>query len=653
MNREFLHLFNQELQILKEQASEFATEFPGIADRLGGLLEEQMDPMVLGLLQGSAFLAARVQLKIKHEFPEFTANLLEQLVPNYLSPTPSVLLARVMPTYGDPALRDGRLIKRHSYIDATYRERDRRVACRYRLSSDVHLWPLQIDDVEFMPTVAPMHALGLAPDAATAAGLRITLSVRSALRQEDEVPLEETQKKPESWAAGLRIPSLPIYLAGAESDADALYELIFAQTISLSVRYLDNFGDPVVIRLDPEQILQLGFDEEDEFFYSDARVFRGFDFLREYFMFPRKFLGFRLDRLGEALAKVPARSFEIIIGFSESSPRLASVIKRDSLILFAAPAINLFEMSTDRVPVKANQHEYQVIVDRSRMLDYEPHRLLSVYAHFPGGRVKQPVSPLYSAPLDGQSSNGLFYTIRRIPRRRSSEEQMQGVQSDYTGTDLFVSLVEPAGLDDDEGVMELSLRAICSNRHLTEQLPVGEGGADFRLTDDMTLDIRCAAGPTTPREPLLSQQRGRTEAVFGGASTWRLINLLSLNHLGLVERGGGRGAQALREVLSLFADLADSATERRIRGVRSVDAKPVVRRVRHRIGTGTARGTEVTVTIDEKAFEGGGGFLLGAVLDRFFSEYAGINHFTQLVVRSVERGEIKRWPPRIGLRRPL
>ena len=55
--------------------------------------------------------------------------------------------------------------------------------------------------------------------------------------------------------------------------------------------------------------------------------------------------------------------------------------------------------------------------------------------------------------------------------------------------------------------------------------------------------------------------------------------------------------------------------------------------------------------LEEKAFEGSGAFLLGAVLDRFFAEYVAINHFTQTVVRTPERGEIMRWPPRIGLRR--
>jgi type VI secretion system protein ImpG len=129
--------------------------------------------------------------------------------------------------------------------------------------------------------------------------------------------------------------------------------------------------------------------------------------------------------------------------------------------------------------------------------------------------------------------------------------------------------------------------------------------------------------------------------------------MLSTNHLGLVERAGGRNAEALRETLAMFADMNDAVTERRIRGIRSVDSRPVTRRVRERSGVGTARGAEITVTIDERAFEGSGVFLLGAVLDRYFVLYSAFNHFTQTVIRSVERGEIMRWPPRMGARGPL
>ncbi|MEO1065711.1 MAG: type VI secretion system baseplate subunit TssF, partial [Actinomycetota bacterium] len=77
MDREFLALYNQELRYLNDHADEFAKEFPGIAERLGGLTRDSQDPLIAGLLEGAAFLAARVQLKLKHEFHEFTSNYLD------------------------------------------------------------------------------------------------------------------------------------------------------------------------------------------------------------------------------------------------------------------------------------------------------------------------------------------------------------------------------------------------------------------------------------------------------------------------------------------------------------------------------------------------------------------------------------------------
>ena len=161
MNREFLEFYNRELALLREQAGEFAQEYPGVAERLGGLTGERLDPMIGGLLEGSAFLAARVQLKIKHEFAEFTTNLLDQLVPHYLAPTPSALLAQVQPKFGDPALRDGRTIPRGAYLDAAYRELERNIACRFALAAPITLWPFEIVDAEYFAAPGPLQALGL------------------------------------------------------------------------------------------------------------------------------------------------------------------------------------------------------------------------------------------------------------------------------------------------------------------------------------------------------------------------------------------------------------------------------------------------------------------------------------------------------------
>jgi type VI secretion system protein ImpG len=515
------------------------------------------------------------------------------------------------------------------------------------------LWPFDVAGAEYFATPAPLQALGIPAGTDVVAGMRICLVHRTAARPEDEPTGTEAGGAPESWIAGCRTAELPVYLLGSEGDAVALYEQLFSSCSGVYARYLDGSGEPTVLPLPEGSVTQIGFEPDEALLPNDRRVFRGFDLLREYFLFPRKFLGFRLQNLQRIIPQIRSRSVDLVFTFHDANTRLLAAVQPSMFALYTAPAVNLFEMSTDRIPVRPSQHEYHLVPDRSRPLDFEPHRVLDLYAHYRGGRQKVKVQPLYSASDPEALQRGLFYTVRRLPRRRSSEERKHGTPSDYTGTDMFVSLAEPAGIDDGLAVAELSVRALCSNRHLPEHLPVGTGGADFRLLDNVTLDVTCVAGPTPPREPIIKQLQSRTETAHTGSVTWRLINMLSVNHLGLVQHGAGRDGQGLREILSLFGELSESATERKIRGVRSVNSRPVVRRVRQRMGIGAARGIEVTVTLDERGFEGSGVFLLGAVLERFFAEYAAINHFTQTIIRTVERGEIMRWPPRAGTRGTL
>lgn len=650
MHREFVELYNRELALFYEHAKEFAEEFPGIADRLGGLTRERSDPMFAGLIQGAAFLAARVQLKLKHEFPEFTDNLIEQLLPGFLAPVPSCLLAKIKPSFGDPALREGRTIKRGAFLDAVYREREKNVACRFTLCSDITIWPFELMRAEYVPTPGPLHALGIEANVRLMAGLRLTLRCRSAPRIEDEAPDDATPVDPLSLFAGCPISSLPFYLVGPEADAVAMCEQIFANRAGVYVRHLDEFGDPQVTEMTGVQIEQVGFGDDETLFPYDTRMFRGFAYLQEYFTFPRKFLGFRLKTNKRELFPLPARAIDVIIAFKEPAPRLAAAIDASMFSLYASPAINLFPKTTDRIPIKASQHEYQVIPDRSHQLNFEAHTILDVFAHYPGRPQKERVLPLYSSPLALNPNQAqLHYTVRRMPRRRTSDERRFGTPSDYVGTDVFISTTAPGALGDSAKIMELSVRALCSNRHLTDQLPVGSAGADFTFIDDTSLQVVCAIPPTRPKEPPLHQKHDTGVDIGAGPTAWRLINMLSLNHLGLTRRDG----LALREILSIFADLNDTVLDRRVRSIRSIATRPVVRRLQSRTGVGAARGIEVNVTFDEKSFEGSGVFLLGSVLDRFFAEYAALNHFSQTIISTIDRGPIMQWPPRSGSRRPL
>ena len=112
------------------------------------------------------------------------------------------------------------------------------------------------------------------------------------------------------------------------------------------------------------------------------------------------------------------------------------------------------------------------------------------------------------------------------------------------------------------------------------------------------------------------------------------------------------GANALRDLLKLYADTSEASIRKQVEGLRSITSKPITRRVNTPGGgpIAFARGLEIAVTFDELPFEGVGIFVLGSVLEQFFARYVSINSFTETVVRSQSRGEVMRWPARIGLR---
>src|SRR3954447_23159569 len=112
MDRRLLNYYNRELAHLRETGAEFAREFPKIAGRLA--LEEFTcaDPYVERLLEGFAFLAARVHLKLDAEFPRFTQSLLEAASPPYRGPTPSMVVAQLRRSSVEGSLNDGMLVPR-------------------------------------------------------------------------------------------------------------------------------------------------------------------------------------------------------------------------------------------------------------------------------------------------------------------------------------------------------------------------------------------------------------------------------------------------------------------------------------------------------------------------------------------------------------
>ena len=168
----------------------------------------------------------------------------------------------------------------------------------------------------------------------------------------------------------------------------------------------------------------------------------------------------------------------------------------------------------------------------------------------------------------------------------------------------------------------------------------GGGKTDFTLDAAApVVAIRGIKGPSRPFLPLAM-----------GSLAWRLISHLSLEYLSLVDGDGHEGAAALRDMLELYATTADSAVQKQIDGVRSIRVQRTVRRLPVPGPIAFGRGLQISVEVDELAFQGGSAFLFGLVLEQFFQRYVSINSFTETVVLSSTRGEIMHGAPRCGER---
>ena len=90
LNRHYL----DELAYLRDLGREFARAHPEIAGHLG---EIGTDPDVERLLEGVAFIGARIRQKLDDEIPELTHALIDCFWPQWLCPLPATSVVQAVP----------------------------------------------------------------------------------------------------------------------------------------------------------------------------------------------------------------------------------------------------------------------------------------------------------------------------------------------------------------------------------------------------------------------------------------------------------------------------------------------------------------------------------------------------------------------------
>lgn len=636
MDERLLELYERELRHLRETAAEFGRDYPKIAGRLSLDLDGKdlcPDPHVERLLEGFAFLAARVHLKLDAEFPRFTQGLLETVYPDYLCPLPSMAIVKLEPEEQEAALAAGFVIKRGTLLRSQLGKGER-TACTFSTAQDVRLLPLTVAEVRyFTRDLAELN-------------LPRALGGRAALR----IRLRKTIPNP---FGEIRADPMIFYIRGADELPGQIYEQIFAHKSRLVVQAPAGRDQKATI-LGAECIRRVGFAPNQALLPPAPHGFEGYRLLREYFAFPQRYLFFELAGFQEALAKVPGEELDLIILLDEVDTRLEGRVDRTCLEPYCTPVINLFEKKLDRILINNRFSEFHLMPDRNRPLDFEIYQVNSVTGFGETPDDERRFLPFYQA-RDTDLETSAFYTVNRVPRLFSDRERLTGRRSSYAGTDVFVNIVDGDMSPHRPDLRQLEIRALCTNRHLPIQMAKGVGRSDFTMDLSAPVAaIRILQGPVLPRPSLvLAGQNPEQPHVASGRFAWRLISHLSLNHLSLADTDTETGAEGLREILRLYADPNDRQTLKQIDGLRQVRYQPIIRRVDLPGPITFARGLEITVLFDESAFEGQGVFVLGTVLEQFFTKYVSLNSFTETVIATQQRKEIMRWPAQMGKRQIL
>lgn len=600
MSADLLTYYERELSFLRQMGAEFAAKYPKIAGRLLLEADRSEDPHVERLIQGVAFLAARVHHKLDDDFPEITDALLGVLYPHFLAPLPSMSIVQFVLDPDQGKVTSGYRIERGAML---YSPPVSGAPCRFRTCYPTTLWPLEVVSARFDTP----DRLGSAPKAA--AVLRLELRCLGG-----------------TTFSELTLDHLRFFLHGESSLVYALYELLLNNTGQVQLRPAQEEKETRPLVLSPRCLRPVGFEPDEGLLAYTARSFIGYRLLQEYFTFPEKFLFFDVHELDRA-ARAGFRDRMEILLFLDRVPRLEQPISADTFRLGCAPIINLFEHIAEPIRLTHAQTEYQIIPDARRQSVTEVYSVDAVINASP--YLPEPVhfKPFYSFKhvADRERQQTFWHTTRRPSPKKGDP-----------GTEVYLSLVDLNFQPTLPAAETLTLHVTCTNRDLPGKLPFGGERGDLSLEGAAPLSrIRCLKKPTETIRPSL--RRG---------AQWRLLSHLSLNYFSIGE--GGR--EALQEILQLYDFSSDSPViQQQIAGITKLASRRVVGRPASMPWNGFCRGLEVNIEFDEEKYVGSSVFLFASVLEKFLGLYASVNSFSQLVVTTQQRKEpVKRWPPRAG-----
>lgn len=600
---QLLDRYNEELRFLRQEGALFAQENPQVAARLGLHADAVTDPFVERLLEGVAFLSARVHARMDRECAEFAEQALARVGPAFCNVTPSMTTFSFFPDYSSPESQRGRTIPKGSIILGQTPGSPQPV--KFVTGRKVELLPLRLAQAECSRSVSGL------PSAAALHLVKTSAVIRLQFEIEANTNLGDLAKVLTGQPSGLE--PLTITIGGDAPLAFGLHHVLLAEAEQIHLVASDDRRSHVVTL--PSTALRLpALDDDHALLPADIGGLPGIRLLREYLAQPSNFLGLELHGLIELAKRCPqARSFEVLVGLRTQPQLLMGRVTPAMFHLFATPVINLYARRLDPVHYDAGASSQWLLVDRMKPNAYHLFALTAVSAVSGQGHVMKLAPVMGGLSFEDAVPPGHY----GLGRHRISGASARSNDPMASHDRLAVSL--PAGPAHRGRVMSLHMDGlVCDRSWQPEEIL----RASLSLSEPMGVGrIECLWVPSAPRAmPDLSR-------------CWEAIAFLGDSPVAFGRRAQVEPLETLAQWIGLAADAADPVDQQRIAGLRSVRLSTALSPCASAAPTGWVHTIKVALDIATAHHADHGGWLFGRMVAQALSETVSMNDGMEVELR--------------------
>ena len=596
--RKLLNHYEAALEYIRYFAKEFSQLHPKLASHLHNN-ENVNDPFIDDLIEANALLNARIHNKMDKDFYTFCNYLINVFYPNYFKPMPAMSIAKF--NFQPEKIENIITIDKSSQLQINTIQGE---ICNFQTCYTVKLLPLEIKQITLYNTYFDSGKL----DKTDYLTINLKFFHRKFNINNDPY-----------WRFYINAPLLHAY---------KIYELIFYQTENIKLYNSSNnqFIDNI-------KIAAVGFKAEDNLLPHDARVFRGYTLMTEFFCFPEKFLFFDIiyppNLLDETLKNTDNLDIVFQLKQTIKKDEFEQIIKINIFELGCTPIINLFHKTARPFELTHTQTEYPLIPDTNN-----PHETAEVFSVVNVEFIDQNNNIIECAPHYGKKYNHSeiknFYTTKCGLRNSHKSEKHSAIEAtisfihenmDYTHYQELYVMID----------------LLCTNRNLTHHISLHKN--QIKLSNNKQQNIKDIK-LLTNFSPVM--RRAINKTIHSTLISHLLSNYFSLND-------EENKLTKIHQIIGFSAVNHLIDVENLLTSIKAITCNPIIMNIpNNHYHNLICQGTEIILEVDESQFNDSSIFLLGCILNQFFVLSTEINTFVQLTIINQYQQELYRWKPNIS-----